>query len=321
MSKYKLELSGMTCGACEKIIERTVQGNGGQVKEIDANNGYVVLTCGEDKIPVIKEQLAQKGFGARNERALSGEGGAARGENAGEAARGNPVRIFNYISMLFSADQRLEAEARFVNYSIAALVAILVLDFIAYYLFFAQTPNSPAYIPLLFLAVITSIAATFSYYNAKCYGGLSCTNGMMIGMTMGMIPGFMVGAIIGASNGMFVGSLSGMLLGIFLGVKAGKCCGIMGAMEGVMGGLMSGIMGAMTIIMLLNDNLLPFLFIAFAICIVVLGSLSYMLYREMGPMPKNNFVEIARFVGVAILFNVALLAIMLLAPKGPLRLV
>jgi hypothetical protein len=118
---------------------------------------------------------------------------------------------------------------------------------------------------------------------------------------------------------MFVGSVAGVVFGVILGFTLGKMCGIMGAMEGLMAGLMSGIMGAMTSVMMLNDNLVAFLYFSFGICLVVMGGLSYMMYREIGFSEKNelktNFIE---FAIVCILISSVIVGLMFYGPKRPL---
>ena len=105
-------------------------------------------------------------------------------------------------------------------------------------------------------------------------------SGMMIGMTIGMISGFLSGFIIAATNGMFYGSVFGMAVVIYFGIMNGKCCGIMGFMEGIMAGFMGGIMGAMTAVMMINDNVKIAGVIIFAISIIILVGLSYMVHKE-----------------------------------------
>src|SRR3989344_8515795 len=114
----------------------------------------------------------------------------------------------------------------------------------------------------------------------RTYKDLSCMPGMMVGMTIGMIAGFLPGYFVGATNGMFYGSVLGMSIGIFLGIENGKCCGIMGIMEGIMAGFMGGLMGAMTAVMMINDNVKIAGIIIFAISIIILVGLSYMVHKE-----------------------------------------
>jgi len=133
---------------------------------------------------------------------------------------------------------------------------------------------------------------------------------MMVGMTIGMMSGFMLGAIIGATNGMFVGSVAGMLVGMFFGAWAGKWVGIMGLMEGMMAGLMAGLMGAMVSVMMIADNLVPFMYILFASCGVIIAGLSYLIFRESGPLLDEklvpSFMQLLLFGLIALVFVTAL---------------
>jgi hypothetical protein len=295
----------MTCGSCEKLIERVAQQNGANIREIDAKTGVVALSCEEGTLEGLKKQLAEKGFS----------------ERAGDAApRGNPSRVKAYLSSIIAGEPHVEVESRLVNYALGSTAALVMLGGIGYAAALPSFSSLPAYMPLLVLAILTAVMTVFSYLHMSSYGkGISCNNGMMVGMTMGMISGFMVGALIGATNGMFIGSVAGMGAGIALGGNLGRCCGVMGAMEGVMAGLMAGIMGAMTSIMMLRENLVLFLYILFGACAFVLGGLSYMMYRESGAAPKESLgTGFAGFAGTCALFAIALSLMMVYGPKGVL---
>ncbi len=305
MSEYKLELDGMTCGACEKIIEKIIGRNGAAVNEIDANAGFVRFTSDEGALARIKNELSERGF---------------REKGNEEGPRGNPERALAYIYSIIRADKSVEAEAILANYALVAAIlsgaAILAL----YLLFLRGLPNSGAYAPLIALSVFAGTGSSFSYYHAKCYAnGISCTNGMMVGMIMGMIPGYMAGLLIGATNGFFVGSLAGMAVGIFLGIKAGKCCGAMGAMEGLMAGLMAGVMGSMTAIMSLNDNVIALAYIIFGICGATLFGMSYLLHREIGGKDASGLkTSVVKFAATSVGFTLLLILVMFFGPKGPI---
>ncbi len=304
-SEYRLELSGMTCGACEGIIEKIVGRNGATVNEIDANSGFVRITGEEDVLTRIKKELADRGF---------------REKGSDDGSRGDPQRVFAYINSILRVDKSVEAEAILTNYALTSLIISGLAIAIGFMLFLKGMPNSMAYAPLLVLSVFAAVITTFSYNHAKCYSdGISCTNGMMIGMIMGMIPGFMVGAIVGATNGIFVGSVAGMLAGIIMGVKVGKCCGIMGALEGVMAGLMAGLMGAMLSIMALNDHLIAFLYIIFGISGAILIGMSYLLNREIGGREAGQVkTSIVKFTATSLLLTVIMVVLIFFGPKGPI---
>lgn len=307
LREYRLELSGMTCGACERIIEKVAARNSAQVGEMDPKKGRVTILAEESKISEIKEELAKRGFPEKS---------ASAGPE-----RGSARNVLNYIKAVLSVDDGVEEEARLINHAIASTIILAALNAGIYIFFMQGLEGASKYVPLLVLGIAASIVTAFAYLHSKCYRKeISCQNGMMVGMTMGMMPGFMAGAIIAATNGMFMGSIVGLAAGIGIGVKSGKCCGVMGAMEGIMAGLMAGIMGPMTVIMTLNDNMLALLYIVFAACIFLLLGLSYMLYREEGEMPQKS-ARLTEFIVISAAFNIALIAIMLIGPKGPLRFV
>ncbi|HLC92239.1 MAG TPA: hypothetical protein VJH23_00870 [archaeon] len=305
MKEYTLQLSGMTCGSCEHLIEKVVARNGASVNAIDATLGFVRLTCDESQIGTIRAQLAEKGFAETDE--IS-------------AQRGNLANVWNYARSIISAKPEVEVEAKLLNYAMGSAIVLALLSAAAYLFALNGIPNKEAYLPLIALSVVTAISTAYPYYHAKCYTKrMSCSNGMMSGMIMGMMPGFMVGALLGATNGMFIGSTLGLIAGIFMGVKIGKCCGVMGALEGVMAGLMAGIMGAMTSVMMLNDNLIAFLYIMFAVCVFVLAGMSYMMHREAGHTPKQEFrTNFTGFLAASTIIWGLLMAFMAFGPKGPL---
>ena len=258
-------------------------------------------------MPTIKQQLSEKGFNEKNDK-------------EDDVPRGHPVRVKKYISLILAGEKQVEVESKLVNYALGSTVILILLISIAYISIFNSVNNIQGYIPLLLLTIIGSVMTVVSSYHMSCYRkGLSCTNGMMIGMTMGMISGFMVGALLGATNGIFIGSIAGMVVGIGLGANLGRHCGTMGAMEGTMAGLMAGTMGAMLSVMMVNDNLIIFLYLLFAVCIFVLGGLSYMMYRESGAAPKEDFnLNFKNFVLACVFFAILIIAIMIYGPKNGL---
>lgn len=299
MKEIALKLDGMSCGSCEKIIAMVAEQNGASVKGIDAGKGEVVLLCEEDDAAVIRQQLAEKGFGERKE----------------DAARGDPGRLTKYLLSILAGEPHVKAESMLMNHAAGAAVALVALASLGYA---AGAGGGIAYAPLAFLAILGTVVTLSSYRHIACYRkNMTCTNGMMAGMTVGMISGFLLGALVGATNGMFVGSVAGMATGMALGGNLGRYAGVMGAMEGLMAGLMSGIMGAMTSVMLVNDNLLAFLYLLFGACAAILGGLSYMMHREAGPAAESS-AGFASFLATSMIFSIALVALMVYGPKGPI---
>ncbi|MEM4367166.1 MAG: hypothetical protein QW035_03490 [Candidatus Anstonellales archaeon] len=269
MSQLELNLQNASCESCIEILKKVAQENGAQVVEIDIKTGKVLFSVEEDKIAGLRRALAENGYL----------------EKGSEERRGDPHRVFEYIKRTLSG--KLVVEAKLINYALFSAIVLLVLVLVVYY---TLGTTIKVYFPLILLSIATGVVTTYSMSLVECYKrNLSCMNGMMIGMTIGMVVGFMSGATIGATNGMFVGSLVGASLGIGFGIMAGRYCGIMGVMEGIMAGLMAGTMGAMLSAMLINDNLLVSLYLLAAVCMVVIGGLSYVMYREQGEVKIGDF--------------------------------
>ncbi len=325
IKETKLELSGMHCESCEKLIQRVAEKNSVAVKSIDARAGYLVLECEEDKLGSIKQQLAEKGFTEKKN--WTGSITGDKTQNSGpetSPGRGDPERVKKYVYSIISGEPEFAVETKLFNYSVGSVIGLTALFLFGYKFAFSQllgrvVPNFNAYLPLVFLSLLSSAVISGAYSHMRAYRkNISCMNGMMVGMTIGMISGFMVGALIGATNGLFIGSAAGIFVGMFLGVKVGKCCGIMGAMEGAMAGFMTGIMGAMTSIMLIRDNLVLFLYISFGVCALILGGLSYLMYRESeSTAPKADFGTgfWDFFINCAV-FALLLAGIMIFGPKA-----
>jgi FtsH-binding integral membrane protein len=69
--------------------------------------------------------------------------------------------------------------------------------------------------------------------------------------------------------------------------------------------------------MMLNDNLVAFLFILMAICGVSMAALSYMMNRESGPAPNPEYsAGFMKFFLSSALMGVFLLVVMIYGPKG-----
>ncbi len=299
---HTLLLSGMSCGACEKVIERVAERNGAGVEEVDAGKGLVRLRCPEGSLGAIKEELAQRGF---------------RETNADEE-RGDPRRLVAYIRSVVAAEPHVELENRLLNYSIASASLILLGGSVFYGSLLDALGSAVRAASMILFVMAAAVLTAYSYTHMSAYRKwMSCSNGMMVGMTTGMASGFMIGGILGATNGMFVGSVAGMAVGISLGLALGRYCGIMGAMEGVMAGLMSGTMGAMTTVMMLNDHVIAFMYILSAICVAIVGGLGYMMFREAGPAPRDGYRGgFAVFAYVAIALSAMMVLIMLFGPKS-----
>jgi hypothetical protein len=306
-----LILHGMHCDSCGKIIERTVRKyEGAGIREFDTVNNQIVLACRSDgQLGEIREALLEKGY----QTLLPGED-AEEGYEAGAMHRG-----LDFILSVYNGRDGFETENQLVKYSVNALLVVLAAQALLYAAVFSRIPGFlSAYWSVTILTAVSVVALLFAYCHAYAFRkSFSCMCGMMTGMTFGMAGGFLIGAFAGATNGMFVGSLVGMAIGIGFGYYTGRYCGVMGVMEGIMGGLMAGTMGAMLSVMMVFDNLVPFLFILTGIEAVILVAFSYMLYKEHGNMtPEMVKLDAGSFIILALAIDLALTVIFIYGPKA-----
>jgi copper chaperone CopZ len=305
IKQQTIELKGMTCGACETLITRVITQSGGQVSNIDLRSGQVTFFCEDDRLSERKQKLAEKGF---HEKAKDGV----------EEQRGDHKRVIRYVLDILGKKPQAEVESTLLEYVIGSAALMLLFAFAAYIFLPSSFSFLITYLPLLVLLVFGVLMIMFSYYHVRCYRkNLTCANGMMVGMTVGMMSGFLAGAIVGATNGMFIGSVVGMALGILPGFLLGRYCGVMGAMEGIMAGIMAGTMGAMLSVMMINDNLILFLYMLFGLCAIMIGGLSYMMHREAGPASRDELnVKFAEFALMAFALSLLIIEIMAYAPRN-----
>lgn len=270
----EFSIKGMHCDSCVKTLRKAI-GSVAGVKDvnIDLNTGKAKVEYDPENtnMNAITSAVETNGY-----KAVFGESPSA-GETSQQI---NGLDIFSH---LIFDKSRFHAERGMLKIGLLTFVTLSVLEIIAYYAFFVNSPtfaawNYGTYIFYLILAVTLTGSALWHLdaYRKK----VTCQTGMMMGMTVGMLSGFLLGAIVGATNGMFAGSAFGMVVGMLFGVYGGRCCGIMGIMEGLMAGFMGGIMGAMTTVMLINDNILMFFPLMFASSAVILIGLTYMIYKD-----------------------------------------
>ena len=138
MREYRLELGGMTCGSCERIIEKVAGRNGAQVIEMDSGKGRVVISAEESSIGTIKEELAKRGFPEKS---------ASQG-----VQRGKLRNVLGYIKAVFSVDDGFEQEARLVNHAIAAAIILAAINAAIYLTLIHGQEGSAKFVPLLALA-------------------------------------------------------------------------------------------------------------------------------------------------------------------------
>lgn len=228
------------------------------------------------------------------------------------------AELKSFISKLTSGDEDLSLERKVFKMSVVSFVALLFAG-VALYIIVGNGLQIATKIPFMAYAILSSVAIVASIAHFRAHQReFSCMHGMMIGMTIGMVAGFLFGAIIGATNGMFMGSAFGMAAGMLTGAYCGKCCGIMGVMEGLMAGLMGGTMGAMLTVMMINDNLLPFMLLLVASCLAILATLTYMLYEVRQDKKNWQLVSLGKFFLSSLVLAVLTIAVILLGPRGPI---
>lgn len=308
--EYELTLHGMHCESCEKIIRRAVaRHQSAEVRELDVQGNKIRIECREDQLASIRKELTEKGY----QLLFAGES-PNEGFEAGAMSRG-----LDFLAKSLDGAPGFEAEHKLIKYSLSALVIILLTQMVLYLALFNRIPKFiDTYWSVTLLSSVSVVALIATYYQADAFRKkTSCMTGMMVGMTFGMAGGFLIGAFVGATNGMFVGSIVGMVAGMGLGYYSGKCCGVMGAMEGLMGGLMAGTMGAMLSVMMIYDNLIPFLFILTAVELVIMAAFSYMIFKEHGNLEGRALnVTWLEFIVVTLAFDLALTAVYVFAPKA-----
>ncbi len=307
MARHNYYVKGFECDSCVKVMAKVVsQFPGASIVESDSRKGSIVLECEDSDEKEIVNAVKEKGY-LLSPTPLESN---TIERNAFASAK-------HYLSGIANGSKGFETERMLLENTLLSFFLIIGMEILVSIAFSVPAEQ---YKWLLLLTAIAVSANAFAVWHSIAYRKeFTCMGGMMVGMILGMMGGFMVGAVVSASNGMFVGSVIGMAVGMAIGAYCGYCCGIMGWLEGLLAGIMGGIMGAMTSIMLLNDHLLEFLFILFGACTIVLGGLSYMIYKEAGSeaekarLPSGLTIVLLN-VGVAL----AIVLIMVLGPKGPL---
>ncbi len=301
-----LNIAGMSCSSCERIISKVVEAEGGKVHSINAQTGAAVIDYPEESLEKIKNAIAASGYTVL--------------DSLGKTVAVEPfeAEIKLFITKLLDGEKELQTERKILKMSLLSTIALFAIGFFFFIMFWKGLPGIGAKTPFLFYTGISSVvvvAAMAHYHSHRLQ--FTCMEGMMTGMTIGMMAGFLFGGVVGATNGMFVGSVFGMAVGIITGAYCGKCCGIMGVMEGMMAGLMGGTMGAMLTIMLLADNLLLFMPILVISCVAILAGLTYMIYNTAGKRASAQLTSFSNFFMVVLLLSVVTAMLMLYGPKGP----
>jgi hypothetical protein len=224
-----------------------------------------------------------------------------------------PFRIFKDE---LKDNQRVESYL-FQRFLLSLGIGIAIFLFFYFLKFQYIQDFIPKYGLFIILAILSHSIIAPSIHQIQSYKQMPCMSGMMVGMTIGMISGFLSGFYVGATNGMFIGSVFGMIVGIILGLWNGRCCGIMGSIEGTMAGFMAGPMGAMTAVMMLNDNLNYMAIIVFVIGAIIMFMLNYMIYKEMKSeivKSEDSFIIFIYTIIVVVLTSL----VMVFGPRGTL---
>jgi copper chaperone CopZ len=287
----RVEIGGMNCESCERLISNSVSACGGKVREISASNGYAVVEFPEGSEGKIGQAIEAAGY-----------------EVGGKPAESFEQQMAGFASDFIAGKPGVRLIRTCFTYSMLSFVALSLVA-----LAWAGTSK---YLPYFIYGIVSaaSVAGALALFQAH-RERFNCMEGMMIGMSIGMVAGFLFGAIAGATNGMFVGSVFGMAVGMALGAYAGKCCGIMGLMEGMMAGLMGGTMGAMLTVMMQFDHLGEFMLLFALSCLAILAGLKYMIHYYAGRRGEGELVGFPAFFSLALLLSLLTAAVVLYAPK------
>ncbi|VVB56614.1 Uncharacterised protein [uncultured archaeon] len=318
---YQVEIQGMTCESCERMVSRCVSKiDGTEVLSVSAKDGRMSVRAPEGSGERLRQAIEEAGYRMVSVEKKTEDAGSRKETekisypavpSAGEVWRGIMGSSIEWLP-----------ERTLLTHATGTLTALLVLLAFMYFGLWRELPGFfAAQMPLLLLGAVAVVSVVATGYHFSAYKRtISCSIGMMEGMTFGMMTGFMIGALIGATNGMFWGSVLGMLVGCAAGVWAGWRSGVMGVMEGLMAGVMSGTMGAMLSVMLLASPLIEFLALLTALCVLILIALAYMQVNEMGKLDHKS-ADVGTFASMAsssVIFFLLLTIVMVYGPKlGP----
>ncbi len=308
MTVYSAKIKGMSCNSCENLIRKVLEKYSARPIYVDHVSGTAVFELDDyEKTAMITKELEEKGYTIAE--IIYGK---TEEKKQQISCRCNGFQ--DYLANILNGT--IQEEHKIIKYSLLAF-ALLVASFTMIGPSTLGILNKNMF-PMLVLTAVASVVSVAAneiimLYNKK----MSCQNSMMAGMTTGMAIGLMFGGILGATNGMFIGSIVGIAMGSYYGIKAGNCHGTMGIMEGIMAAFMGGTMGAMLSVMMINDNLLPFLIIMFGICISVLAALLYVLYRDETERSFKLESDFSIFIAKAFaIFYLVVVAIAFLPATG-----
>ena len=303
--KTRIYVSDIECANCAKTLNARFRDHEA-IHSFNVEDDYIDFEYNDSLIkpPDILQQIRDAGFNA----SLNPFARKSISERFRDM-KDNPHKYTTYF--------------RGLGYAGATLLAILLLEVIAYFGFLHSIPGFFGhYAWWIFYLDVSVVALGLTIWHLSLYkANVSCMVGMMIGMTVGMQTGLLLGTIVGATNGFFTGAMVGMITGVAAGIIMGRCCGIMGIMEGMMAGVMGGTMGPMISVMMFADNLLWFMPVYVIINLVILGGLSYMFHEEIvegNKDIKKHRIDFATFASAAIIVASVLMVIMVYGLKSPL---
>lgn len=225
-------------------------------------------------------------------------------------------KLYHEALSIYSKPDSLERQSVFL--AVSSFLFCLILGAVGYFSFWANLPNFwPSYGWFLALLLVGWIPVSATAWYVRQYLKVSCSVGMMIGMALGMLSGFWVGLMLGLTNGMLVATLVGTVTGFLVGAWTGKCCGWMGVLEGLMAGFMAGPMGAMTAIMMINDNYWIYFGLALVLLVAMLLGLKAMTRVELGNEHVRRASAKQDWLVFAMINFIVLLAFALIMIYGP----
>ncbi|HII38664.1 TPA: cation transporter [Candidatus Micrarchaeota archaeon] len=316
MNQHTFYASGIECSSCRAVIGKAVSALGARLVSLDPVSGAITIECNPEQLGSIKEAVVAKGYALRLAPAACASPLLQPLASQTEKTAFHRAKKMAKGVLGFSPAYKLESAL--LRNALLSFFLLLAFEALAFLAFFSPNQSLNGWLPFILLIVFSTVLSVAAFWHVRTYRAhFNCMTGMMVGMTVGMIPGFLIGAIVGATNGMFVGSLVGMLVGMIAGAWCGSCAGVMGVMEGMMAGVMSGTMGAMLSVMMLSDNLLPFLAILSAVFAAIGGGLSYLVYKEaggkLGDVVPVSFIS---FFGMCLLIAFGVTLIILYGPAA-----
>ncbi|MBI4044033.1 MAG: hypothetical protein HY393_04485 [Candidatus Diapherotrites archaeon] len=298
MVSFELRVQNLSCEACAKVLQRVLRRAGNASLEwVSGDAKSIRVSCDEKQVEHVKRVLREYKY---------------LDESSGAGA------FWHVVKGVFHGLPAFRAEHVLVTRCIVLFGVLFVFLAVAQNVVLARFAGEKLWPVLVLIPFGISLNVGALWHARLLQNYCACNTGMMLGMTIGMMSGFMLGAILGATNGMFVGSVAGMLVGMFLGAYAAGFAGIMGIMEGMLAGLMAGVMGAMLSVMMVTDHLVLFLYVLFFLCALILAGLSYLVYKEAGPLLESSVPGWSELIVQGLIVLVFVVGLAVFGPKSPI---